>query len=85
MVNVTNRTDVAMRLIPLKLFLGHGSSSPLIVTEIGCSLWRGQASQSATARPKYRQIPRRSSEKNSLLGFCDGFMKKHGKTKPERK
>jgi hypothetical protein len=25
MVNVTNRTDVAMRLIPLKLFLGHGS------------------------------------------------------------
>jgi hypothetical protein len=26
MVNVTNRTDVAMRLIPLKLFLGHGIS-----------------------------------------------------------
>jgi hypothetical protein len=60
-------------------------TSPLIVTENGCSLWRGQASQSPTARPKYRQIPRCSSEKTSLWGFCDGFMKKHGKRKPEEK
>ena len=38
-----------------------------------------QGNQNPTARTKYRQIRRCSSEKTFLWGFCDGFIKKRGK------
>ena len=86
MVNVTNRSNVAMRLRPLKLFLGHGSRHLWLEEWIGSN--SGPNSRKwpvfqvrkrnfcAVAKKKAAKANETSKQSNSkgFGGFLQGFI-----------